>query len=120
MLLVLVQLREHGVAAFEAGTLGVAAYAQITHLETAGTGIVQHLERVVRIAQEASNAAVKSAVDVASQLHEWEHVILVAALFGNHRAVAGERQGSVELVPAHHEMIGHPMAAVLGIMAAND
>ncbi len=120
LLLVLVQTREHGVAPFQAGALGVAGQAQIAHLETAGTGIVHDLERVVLIAQESRDAAVKAAVDVASQLNEREHAVTVAALLGDHGAVAGEGERRVEFVAAHHEMIGRPMAAVLRIMTANE
>ena len=79
-----------------------------------------HFESVVLVAEEARDAAVEAAVDIAAQLHERKHAVLVAPFLGDHRAVAGERHRRVELVPGHHQVVGGPVTAILGVVAAND
>ena len=120
VLLITIEVRQHGIAALQAFPLRIAGQAQVADLEVRRVRVIADLERIVLIAQEAADAAIEPPVDIVSQLHEGEHAMLVAPLPGDHRAIAREGQRRVELVAGHHEMIGDAVTAVLWVVAADD
>src|SRR5262249_61362704 len=72
------------------------------------------------VAKGPREAAVEAPVDEPAELHKGHHAVLVASFLGHDGAVAGEGQGGVELVAGHHQVVGDAVAAVLGVVAADD
>src|SRR5437660_191970 len=79
--------------------VGVARQAQVADAELRGARVAVDVERGVLVAEEARGAAVEAAIDVAPQLLEREHVVLVVVLRGDDGAEARERQRRIEAMP---------------------
>src|SRR5262249_8495863 len=91
LLLIAVEIAEHGVAPLQSLLVTVAGNGQVTDLEAGGVGVIADLKRIELVAKESGDAAVEATVNEAPQLDKRQHAIAVAPFLGNDGAVAGER-----------------------------
>src|SRR5439155_15045048 len=63
LLLIAVEVAEHGVAPFQTLLVPVAGDRQVADLEARGVRIVDDLERIELIAEEAGDAAIEAAIN---------------------------------------------------------
>src|SRR5215468_6645517 len=83
LLLIAVEIAEHGVAPLQALLVPVAGNGQVADLEAGSVRIIADLKRIELVAEEARDAAVEAAVDEAPQLDKRKHAVAVAPFLGD-------------------------------------
>ena len=111
---------EDGAAPVDPRHLHVERRGDVADGELVGIGIGMDLKRAVRQPQDPRHSAVARAIDVGPELDEGGEGRLEAVLVGDNRADTWIDERRIDVAPRHAPMVGHAMAGVARVPAAEE